>query len=433
MPTRRQFLSETTAAGLGLTASLGALAGRAAAANDKIGVACVGVRGQGGSLLRTFAAQKDVAITHICDIDESVRQKAGHEIKEKTGQQPKLVNDYRTILNDKAVDVLVLGTPDHWHALPTVHGCMAGKDVYVEKPDGHNIREGQAMVAAARKFDRIVQMGTQARSAPDLFEAVKLVQGGALGKVLFGKAWESDYQRPVPPVPDAQPPSGVDYDLWLGAAPQRPFNRNRFHGSWRWFFDYGTGDLGNDGVHRMDFCRWVMGLTELPQTVACSGGKFYFKDAQEWPDTMMVTYDYPGKILTYEMRIWSKPRFHEITEGAAVYGDEGWMLISNSGWKAFDAKGKLMKEAGGRNPLGLHVRNFLDAVRSRKRDALNQEIAQGHVSSVMCHAGNIAWRTGKKLKLDAKTESFDDAAANKLLGRAARKGFEMPVLLPCDP
>jgi predicted dehydrogenase len=216
--------------------------------------------------------------------------------------------------------------------------------------------------------------------------------------------------------------------MWQGPAPLRPFNRNRFHGSWRWFFDYGTGDLGNDGVHRMDFCRWVMGLNELPQTVSCSGGKFFFDDAQEWPDTMMVTYDWPGKILVYEMRIWSKPRLFDITEGAAVYGDGGWVLISNSGWKAFDDKGKVVKEVGKRNPLTLHVRNFLEAVRSRKRETLNQEIAQGHVSSVMCHAGNIAWRTGKKLKLDARSETFDDAEANKYLGREYRKGYELPRL-----
>jgi predicted dehydrogenase len=419
--TRRRFLQQSAAAGFGL-----ALAGRAVAANDKIGVACIGVRGQGGALLRTFAAQKDLNLLCICDIDESVREQKGAEIEKTTGKRPKLVTDYRTVLDDKAIDAVVIGTPDHWHALPTIHACLANKDVYVEKPDGHNIVEGQTMVAAARKYNRMVQLGTQARSAPDLFEAVKFVQAGNLGKVLFGKAWETDYQRPVPAVADGDVPKGVDYDLWLGPAPKRAFNRNRFHGSWRWFFDYGTGDLGNDGVHRMDYCRWVMGLIELPLTVSCSGGKFYFDDAQEWPDTLMVTYDYPGKILTYEMRIWSKPRQHDITEGAAVYGDEGWMLISNDGWKAFDAKGKLMKEMSGRNPLTLHVRNFLEAVRSRKRESLNQEIAQGHVSSVLCHAGNIAWRTGKKLRIDPKTETFDDKAANGYLGREYRKGFELP-------
>jgi predicted dehydrogenase len=427
---RRQFLKQS-AAGLGLAGvHTLASANRAVAANDKIAVACIGVRGQGGSLLHTFAAQKDVAVTHICDLDDGVREKRGKEVETKTGKLPKLLKDYRDILNDKSVDAFVIGTPDHWHALPTVHGCQHGKDVYVEKPDGHNVNEGKMMVAAARKYNRMVQLGTQARSAPDLFEAIKYVQSGALGKVIYGRAWETDRQGDIGKPADGTPPPGVDYDLWLGPAPLRPFNVRRFHGSWRWFFDYGCGDLGNDGVHRLDFCRWLMGVTELPRAVSCAGGKFFFDDAQEWPDTMVVTYEYPGQVLTYEMRLWSKPRLFDCTEGAAVYGENGWLLVSNDGWRAYDGKGKLVKEMGGRGvALGLHVRNFLDAVRSRRREELNQEIGQGHVSSVMCHAGNVAWRTGKKLRLDPKTESFDDAEANKFLGREYRKGFELPGVL----
>jgi len=420
---RRDFMQQSAALGVGLaTASLGV------AANDKIGVAVIGVRGQGNALLKTFAAQPDVNITHICDIDDAVCNQRGGETEKSTGKAPKLVKDYRTILDDKSVDVLVVGTPDHWHALPTIHGCIAGKDVYVEKPDGHNILEGKTMVAAARKHNRMVQLGTQARSAPDLIEAVKYVQAGNLGKVIYGRAWETDFQAAIGKPADSAPPATVDYDLWLGPAPLRPFNVRRFHGSWRWFFDYGCGDLGNDGVHRLDFCRWALGIDslQLPTTISAAGGKFYFDDAQEWPDTQIITYEYPNKIMTYEMRIWSKPRLFEATEGAAIYGDNGWLLISNTGWKHFDAKGQVVKEMTGRAPLGLHVRNFLDAVKSRKRESLNQEIAQGHVSSVMCHAGNIAWRTGKKLKLDPKRESFDDAEANKYIGREYRKGFELP-------
>jgi predicted dehydrogenase len=418
---RRRFLQQGAATGLAL-----AWAGRSVAASERLGAACIGVRGQGNALLRTFAAQPDIELRTICDIDEALREMRATETEKSTGRRPKTVNDYRAVLDDKGIDLVVIGTPDHWHALPAIHACLAGKDVYVEKPDGHNIIEGQTMVAAARKHNRMMQLGTQSRSAPDLFAAVEYVRAGNLGKVLFGKAWETDRQGAVARVPDSTPPKGVDYDLWLGPAPKRAFNRSRFHGNWRWFFDYGTGDLGNDGVHRLDFCRWVMGITDLPQTVSSAGGKFFFDDAQEWPDTLMTTYEYPGKILTYEMRLWSKPRLLECTEGAAVHGDEGWMLINNAGWKAYDGKGKLVKEMGGRSPLGLHIRNFLEAVRSRKRASLNQEIASGHVSSFLCHAGNIAWRTGKKLKVDAKTETFDDRDANKYLGREYRKGFELP-------
>ena len=342
---------------------------------------------------------------------------------------PKLVNDYRALLEDESVDVFMVATPDHWHALPTIHGCLAGKDVYVEKPASHNILEGRTAVAAARKHDRIVQVGTQIRSAPFLREAAEYVRSGSLGKVIYGKAWETDRNSEVRLAPNSTPPSGLDYELWQGPAPERPFNASIVGGAWRWLFDYGTGDLGNDGVHRIDYCRHVMGLDGLPQAISCSGGKFFFEgDDQEWPDTMLISYEYPGKILQYEMRLWSRPKLFDVTEGAAIYGENGWMLLTNTSWKAYDAAGKLVKQ--GESNAGQiqqdHIRNFLDAVHSRKRESLNQEIYSGHVSTVMCHAGNISWRTGKKLRLDAQTETFDDPQANQYVGRQHRRGFELP-------
>ena len=423
--TRRAFLQQSAALGLGLTAGL---AGKAVAANDKITVACIGVRGRGNTVMQSFAAEPDCVVTHICDVNEAIRRKRGEEMKQRTGRMPKLVNDYRTLLDDKSVDVFVVATPDHWHALPTIHGCLAGKDVYVEKPASHNIREGKTAVAAARKHGRMVQVGTQLRSAPYLREAAAYVKSGALGKVIYGKAWETDRQGAVHLARDGTPPRGLDYELWLGPAPRRPFNPTIVNGAWRWLFDFGTGDLGNDGVHRIDYCRYVMGLDAMPQAVCCSGGKFFFQDDQQWPDTMLVNYEYPDKLLQYEMRLWSKPKLYGANEGAAVYGENGWVLLTNSSWKAFDAAGKLVKQGGsdGGRAQQAHTRNFLDAVRSRKRESLNQEIYQGHISTVMCHAGNISWRTGKKLTIDPKTESFDDAEANRYLGREYRKGYELP-------
>jgi predicted dehydrogenase len=212
---------------------------------------------------------------------------------------------------------------------------------------------------------------------------------------------------------------------------ERPHNPTIVGGAWRWLFDYGTGDLGNDGVHRIDYCRHVMGLDGMPQSVSCSGGKFFFTDDdQEWPDTMLINYEYPDKILQYEMRLWSRPKLLDAAEGAAIYGENGWMLLTNSSWTAYDAAGKVVKQ--GQSSLAeaqrAHIRNFLDAVQSRNRETLNQEIYSGHVSTLMCHAGNIAWRTGKKLRLDARTESFDDPAANHLLGREHRRGYELPKI-----
>lgn len=427
--TRRDFFRQSAALGLGLGLSV-ELSGKAFAANDKISVACIGVRGRGNSVMNSFADEPDCAITHICDVNEPMRWQRGAEIKEKTGQMPTLVNDYRTLLDDNSVDVFMVATPDHWHALPTIHGCLAGKDVYVEKPASHNIVEGKTAVRAAHKHDRIVQLGTQIRSAPFLRDARAYVASGALGKVIYGKAWETDRNGDVHLGPDSAPSAGLDYELWQGPAPERAFNQSIVGGHWRWLFDYGTGDLGNDGVHRIDFCRYVMGLDEMPEAIYCSGGKFFFDDDQQWPDTMLISYEYPGQLLQYEMRLWSKPKLFDATEGAVIYGENGWMMVTNSLWKVYDADGKIVKQGGSEPALAqkLHIRNFLDAVRSRKRDSLNQEIASGHISTAMCHAGNISWRTGKKLRFDAQTETFDDQAANQYLGREHRKGFELPEI-----
>ena len=193
-------------------------------------------------------------------------------------------------------------------------------------------------------------------------------------------------------------------------------------------FNYGTGDLGNDGVHRIDYCRYVMGLDTFPKAITAAGGKFFFEDDQQWPDTLFVTYDYPGQILQYEMRLWSKPKLFGAGEGAVIYGENGWVLVTNTSWTAYDAAGKVVKEGRGDSGQQAHIRNFLDAVKSRKRESLNQEIYSGHISSAMCHAGNIAWRTGKKLRFNAETETFDDAEANGLVGREHRKGFELPKI-----
>lgn len=424
LPTnRRGFLQGSAAFGLGVAAARTA---RAFAANDKIRVACIGVRGRGNSVMHSFAEEPDCEITHICDVREQVRQQRGAEMKQKTGRMPKLVNDYRSLLDDSSIDAFMVATPDHWHAMLTIEGCLAGKDVYVEKPASHNILEGKTAVAAARQRGRMVQMGTQIRSAPFLREAADYVQSGALGKVIYGRAWETCRNDAVDLGPDSPSPAGLDYEMWQGPAPERPHNKSIVGGAWRWLFDYGTGDLGNDGVHRIDYCRRVMGIEEMPQTICTSGGMFFFEDDQQWPDTMLVNYEYPGQVLQYEMRLWSRPKLLGATEGAAIYGENGWMLLTNTSWKAYDPAGKLVKQGSSDAGQQAHVRNFLDAVRSRNRESLHQEIYSGHVSTVMCHAGNISWRTGKKLRFDATTETFDDAEANQYVGREHRKGFELP-------
>lgn len=433
---RRKFLESSTAAGVA-AALLGMAARKAHAANDKISIGVAGVKGRGGSVLNTFAALPEVEVRYVCDLDENVLQARLSQVEQKTGKRPQAIKDFRQALDDKTLDALVLGTPDHWHALPTIHACQAGKDVYVEKPDGHNILEGRTMVAAAKKHSRVVQLGTQARSGPHLLSCMEYLKTGALGKVRFAKAWESAKQGSIGHPADREPPPGLDYDFWLGPAPKRAFNPARFHGSWRWFFDYGTGDLGNDGVHRLDIARWALStaasaqketLPDVPRAVSAHGGKYYFDDAQEWPDTLMVTYDFaPGYLLTYEMRVWNSYPLHDESEGAAVHGDNGYVVIGNSRWRAFDARGKQIKEeSGAYNDIG-HAKNFLDCMRTRGKPTADLETV-GHPSSLLCHLGNAAWRSGRTLQFDAASYTFkNDADADQYLTRAE---YRKPWLLP---
>jgi len=341
------------------------------------------------------------------------------------------------VLDNKDIDAVVITTPDHWHAPAAILACQAGKHVYVEKPCSHNVREGQVMLEAARKHGRVVQVGIQSRSGRHFAEALEYIRSGALGKVAFARGWETARQKSIGRPPDSDPPAGVDYDMWLGPAPKRPFNPMRFHSNWRWFFDYGTGDLGNDGVHRIDYARRAleaaftgMGkrLPDWPTAVSAAGGKHYFDDAQEFPDNLMVNWEYPGAILNYEMRIWTGSKMEGEEEGGAVYGDQGHVVIGNTGWRAFGPKGEPLPhgtQSGNDQHDPAHKRDFTDAIRNRRRP--NCDIAIGHVASSMTHLGNIAWRMDRKLKFDGVAERFiGDDEANKLLSRTYRAPWSLP-------
>lgn len=438
---RREFLKDaSTAAVAASTFLVGCSTQRAASkdlVNGKINVCCAGFRGRGNTLFLEFGKCDDVVVKYACDLDTEVLDRRTGEFTSKYGATPEKITDFRKALDDKNCDALVLGTPDHWHAIPTIMACQAGKDVYVEKPDGHNLVEGQVMTAAAKKHGRIIQLGTQARSCPDLLLLVDYVKQGALGRVTMAKAWESSKQKNLGNPPDGEPPATVDYDFWLGPAPKRPFNPLRFHGNWRWFFDTGAGDLANDGVHRLDQARWFLEVaTEasgekplgMPKKVSALGGKYYFDDAQEWPDTMMVTYDYGHKLLSYEMRIWSAYPQDGEPEGAAVYGDNGYLVIGGSRWRHFGPKGDLVKE-GTRAKSGAdaaHVRNFLDCMRSRGKPNADEETV-GRLSSLLCHLGNAAWRVGRTVEFDYDKYQFTDEEANKY---RTRPEYRAPWLLP---
>lgn len=435
---RRHFLK--TSAVAATAASVLTVGQQAKAApSERVRVGMMGTGGRALQLVRTFADNKFVDIVALADIDSRRFAPALAEIQKRQGRQPRTTGDFRRLIDDKEIDALVVGTPDHWHALPTILACMNGKDVYVEKPDAHNIEEGQRMVAAMRKYKRIVQMGSQHRATTRLQSALEYIGTGALGRCLVAKAWESARQGSIGRPPDGQPPKEVDYDMWLGSAPLRPFNPNRFHGRWRWFYDYGTGDLGNDGVHRLDMAFAALNAAclaqkdpplGLPAAIYASGNKWYFDDMQEFPDTLQVNYEYAGqppKLLTYEMRIWAPYPMEGESEGAAVYGDRGYIILGNSRWRAYGAGGKLLKEVAGDSHERPHVQNFIDCIKSRQKPYCDLETI-GHPASILCHAGNISARLNRQLRLDPKTETFaGDKEANALRGRPE---YRKPWILP---
>ena len=431
---RRYFLATSATAGGVLLANQSK-----AGPNERVRVGIMGTGGRALSLVRTFAENRSVEIVALADLDSRKFPAALAEIQKRQPRVPRTTGDFRRLIDDKEIDALVVGTPDHWHAIPTILACMAGKDVYVEKPDGHNMEEGKRMVAAMRRHRRIVQMGSQHRATTRMQSALEFLKEGHLGRCLVAKAWESGRQRAIGRPPDGQAPKEVDYNMWLGAAPLRPFNPNRFHGNWRWFYDYGTGDLGNDGVHRLDMAFAALSAAceaqkepplGLPTSIVASGNKWYFDDAQEFPDTLQVNYEYAGKtprLLTYEMRIWAPYGMEGESEGAAVYGDQGYMILGNSRWHAHGPGGKLLKEGSGDSHERPHVQNFIECIASRRRPYCDLETI-GHPASILCHAGNISARIGRKLRLDPTTELFiDDREANAM---RSRPEYRKPWVLP---
>jgi predicted dehydrogenase len=416
---RRRFL-QTSAASLAALSAVSA-AGAADKPNEKITLAVLGVHGRGRGLLSGFSSFEDVEIATICDPDENAASGALKSINARQKRTPKVVKDLRRVFEDRDIHAVAIATPDHWHALATIWACQAGKHVYVEKPISHNLLEGRRMIEAARKYDRIVQVGTQRRSGAHYLSAAEFVRSGKLGKVPFARTWIAGHRPSIGHKADAPVPAGVDYNLWLGPAPQRPFNPNRFHYEWHWNWDYGTGELGNNGIHMLDVARMVLGL-DAPKTISSGGGKLFYDDDRQTPDTHIAVYDFPGTTLIWEHRIWSKTGVEGEAAGVTLYGEKGTLVFDKKGWHVQDGDKASDKAASIERP---HLRNFLDSVRAHKQP--NADIEEGHKSTRLCHLGNIAYRVGRRLTFDASTETLrEDKAANQLLGRTYREPFVVP-------
>ncbi|HTS61661.1 MAG TPA: Gfo/Idh/MocA family oxidoreductase [Candidatus Acidoferrales bacterium] len=431
---RRHFLMTSTAAAATLARS-----SALASPNDTVRVACVGVHGQGQSHIRAYAKLPNVEIAAICDVDESVLEQRLTDAEKLTKKRPAGFTDLRKLLEDKSIDAISIATPNHNHALQAIWGCQAGKDVYVEKPCAYNIFEARQLLAAAQRYGRMVQHGTNGRSSAVMQEAVQKVREGVIGDVYLSRGlcykWRDTIGRtPVEPVP-----AGVHYDLWLGPAPKRDFTRNRFHYNFHWFWDYGNGDLGNQGVHQIDAARWLLGV-KYPAKVSAIGGHFLFDDDQETPNTITASFEFDEggkkKMLVFEVRHWmtngeagivsrGRPGSNPDVVGNIVYGSKGYLSTAD-GFKIFLGKeqepGPAPTARGGDNWA-----NFIQAVRSRKQSDLNAPMDEGVPSVVLIHLANISHRLGRTLHFDAATMTCKgDPEANRMFTRQYRAPFVVP-------
>ncbi len=363
--------------------------------NEKLGVACVGVNGQGKSHLGAYSSRPDTEVLYIVDVDESVGRERAKEVAKRQGREPKWVPDLRQMLEDKSVDIVTTATPNHWHSLVGIWAMQAGKDVYVEKPVSHNVSEGRRMVEAARKYGRICQTGTQCRSMKGSIDAIAHVHSGKIGALKIARGLCYKRRDSIGPKGDYPVPASVNYDLWSGPAPVNPLTRKRLHYDWHWMWDYGNGDLGNQGIHQMDLARWGLGVDTLSTAVLSYGGRLGYEDAGESANTQVIVHDYGDQSLVFEVRGLPTEPLRGAKVGVIYEGTDGFVVLTDyTAGAAFDLKGnEVAKFVGG----GDHHGNFLKAVRSRDSQDLNADILEGHLSSALCHLGNISYRLGSRV------------------------------------
>jgi predicted dehydrogenase len=427
-PSRRKFFFLSTAAAAGMSTAL-------RGADDKVAVAVIGLGGRGRDHMNSYLKLPDARIVALCDVDQAALERGQALVEKATGQKPKGYADMRQVFDDKSVQAVSMPLPNHWHALSTIWAIQAGKDVYVEKPACHNPWEGQKMIEAARKYNRMVQVGSQGRTQPHKIKAVKLLQDGVIGKVYLAKGLCFKRRKSIGHAEDGPVPPGVDWDKFLGPAPSRPFNSLRFKYNWHWFWDTGNGDIGNQGVHEMDIARWGLGKPGLPKAVSSTGGKYVYVDDQETPNTQIATFDYGDAELMFEVRgILTGPEGNMPirggnTVGNIFYGADGWLAMDGDGFQVYkgEKNQKVMEEKATSADTVEHMANFLAAIRARDYKLLHADIEIGVASADLCHLANISYRLKRSLKFDDATRKFiGDDEANRMLTRAYRKPYVVP-------
>jgi len=435
---RREFMRGSTA-----VLALSAAGAKGYAANDKVVVGVMGLGGRGTFLAERFARQKDVEVAWLCDVDKRRFGRAREAIQEIQERAPKTTQDFRKILDDGTVHALVNATPDHWHALGTILACRAGKDIYVEKPLAHNLWEGRKMVEAARKYKRVVQVGTQSRSAAYVREARDYLRSGRLGEIRLVRVYNMMQHAPQNPGPEVPVPEGFDYEIWCGPAAKPPYTAGR---RWLNLWEYSCGPIAGDAVHQIDLARYLLGDPPAPKAVTHVGGIWVLQDGRDTPDTQLATFEYDGFSLLFQAALWT-PYMHKIpahirdgdlfpdwpfcATKVEILGTRQYMTFGRhgGGWQVYDEGTKVVEQRFGRQADNAHIEDFLRCVRTREVPAADVE--QGHQSTLLCHLANIAWKAGNgRFVFDGKTETFPEApAANAWIRRAA---YREPWTIP-DP
>jgi predicted dehydrogenase len=429
---RRNFIKTASvlAAGSVLPVDALSVAGKGVAPSDMVRIALIGGNNMGWSDLSSMLQNKDVECVALCDVDRNILNRVTDAVKKLNRPQPKLYVDYRKMLDNKDIDAVIIGTPDHWHCLILCDALEAGKHVYVEKPIGNSIAEINIMQNAVKKHKKIVQVGQWQRSQPHFVDAINYLRSGKLGRIRLCKAWSYvDWKGAVPKVPDSPTPEGVNYDMWLGPAPKRPFNKNRFHFTWRWYWEYGNGLMTDWGVHLIDYILYGMNKS-VPSSVMAIGGKYAFPDDDMvTPDTMTAVYDFNDFTMVWEHTIgiglgnWKRPH------GMAYTGENGTLVLDRNGWEVFPEKQKIEAVPVQKNVgvgLDIHTRNFLDCIKNNTPQKLNAGIDIGRNVALVAQMGNIAFRTGEKVFWNNDKQQFSTATANKLITPVYNNGWVLP-------
>lgn len=403
-------------------------------ANDRVRMGVIGLGGRGNNHMTTLARIETCEVAGLCDVNQAARERGVALIQKLRGTKAKEYSDMRQMFEDKEIDAVSMATPNHWHALGAIWAVQAGKDVYLEKPASHNIYEGRKLVEAARKYKRMVQIGSQSRSKPHMMKAVQLLKDGAIGKVYMAKGLCYKRRKSIGRTPAEPVPAGVNWDMFLGPAPMRPFTQNRFRYNWHWFWDTGNGDIGNQGIHEMDIARWGLGV-DLPTGAVSTGGKYVYEDDQETPNTQIATFNYGDKEIVFEVRgiitggeSGMEPRGGN-TVGNLFYGGDGWMMLDGGGFTIYKGESRevAMQEKATRADTQEHMQNFLAGVKSRRPEDLNADVEIGVKSVALVHLANISYRVGRALQFDPAAWTIKgDAEATRQLTRDYRKPYAVP-------